>query len=225
MINVKPSGEILGARVEGLDLSQPLSPREFALIARALGEHGVLCFPEQTLRPAALKAFSAQFGTLEVNVAARWYQEADFPEVMVLSNMVENGRPIGLPDAGQDWHTDMSYSRTIGLATVLYAIRIPRRRGQVLGNTEFLNMHAAYDELPEPTKQRLQHATATHDFSKFWDMMRRERGSNRPPLSDEQRRQKPPVSHPLFLRHPITGRFVLYANPGYAVGIDGMAEA
>jgi len=77
MINVKPSGEILGARVEGLDLSQPLSPQEFALIARALGEHGVLCFPEQRLQPPALKAFSAQFGTLEVNVAARWYQEAD----------------------------------------------------------------------------------------------------------------------------------------------------
>jgi taurine dioxygenase len=223
MAEVKPSGKILGARIENLDLSRPLTGEDLSLIVKSLGAFGVLCFPGQSLESAALKAFSAQFGTLEVNVASSLYR-SDAPEVMVLSNMVENGVPIGLPDAGQDWHTDMSYSRTIALATVLYALRIPRRNGHVLGNTEFLNMHAAYDDLPEATKRRLQHATATHDFNKFWDMMRRERGSNRPPLSDEQRRQKPPVSHPLFLRHPITGRFVLYANPGYAVRIDGMAE-
>ena len=225
MINVKPSGEILGARVEGLDLSQPLSPQEFALIARALGEHGVLCFPEQRLQPPALKAFSAQFGTLEVNVAARWYQEADLPEVMILSNIVENGHPIGLPDAGQDWHTDMSYSKTIALASVLYARRIPRRDGRALGNTEFLSMHAAYADLPDEIKQRLRHATALHDFNKFWEMMRNEKGSQRAPLSEEQRRSKPPVSHPLFLRHPVTGRDVLYANPGYAVRIDDVPAA
>jgi taurine dioxygenase len=223
MAEVKPSGKILGARIEGLDLSQPLSSDDRSLIKKSLGAFGVLCFPGQRLETAGLKAFSAQFGTLEVNVASSLYR-SDAPEVMVLSNMVQDGRPIGLPDAGQDWHTDMSYSRTIGLATVLYGIRIPQRNGHVLGNTEFLNMHAAYDELPEAIKQRLRNATATHDFNKFWDMMRRERGSNRPALSDEQRRQKPPVSHPLFLRHPITGRFVLYANPGYAVRIDGMAE-
>jgi taurine dioxygenase len=225
MINVEPSGEILGARVEGLDLSRPLSPEEFALIVHSLGEHGVLCFPGQALQPAALKAFSAQFGTLEVNVAARWYQEPDLPEVMILSNIVENGRPLGLPDAGQDWHTDMSYSKTIALASVLYARRIPRRDGRTLGNTEFLNMHAAYADLPDEIKRRLQHATALHDFNKFWEMMRNEKGSQRAPLSEEQRRSKPPVSHPVFLQHPVTGRNVLYANPGYAVRIDDVPAA
>jgi len=181
MINVKPSGEILGARVEGLDLSQPLSPQEFALIARALGEHGVLCFPEQRLQPPALKAFSAQFGTLEVNVAARWYQEADLPEVMILSNIVENGHPIGLPDAGQDWHTDMSYRDVMGFVNVLYGIRIPRRHGVPLGGTEFSNMHAVYDALPADIRTRLADATATHNFEKFWEHMRRNRASERPP--------------------------------------------
>jgi taurine dioxygenase len=71
---------------------------------------------------------------------------------------------------------------------------------------------------------RLRHATAVHDFNKFWEMMRREKGSKRPPLTAEQRRQKPPVSHPVFLRHPVTKRFVLYANPGYTVRIDGIPE-
>jgi len=216
---VRPTGSILGARVEGLDLSQPLSGDDIAFIARNLGAYGVLCFPGQDLDAAALKAFGARFGSLEVNVAASLYA-SEFPEVMVLSNIVENGRPIGLPDAGQDWHTDMSYSRTIAFATILHALRIPRRNGHALGNTEFLNMHAAYADLPRAIKERLQHATARHDFNKFWEMMRREKGSNRPPLSDEQRRQKPPVSHPIFLRHPVTGRFVLYVNPGYAMCID-----
>jgi alpha-ketoglutarate-dependent taurine dioxygenase len=223
MPRVEPSNEILGARIEGLDLSKPLRRDDFALIVRAMATYGVVCFPGQDLEPAQLKAFSAQFGALEVNVAGS-FQEPGIPEVMILSNIVENGRPIGLPDAGQDWHTDMSYSRTIAYANVLYGMRIPYRDGRVLGDTEFLSMQAAYDDLPGEIKQRLQDATALHDFNKFWEMMRREKGSKRPPLTEAQRRQKPPVSHPVFLEHPISGRSVLYANPGYTVRIDGLPE-
>jgi taurine dioxygenase len=86
-------------------------------------------------------------------------------------------------------------------------------------------MHAAYDTLPPDLKERLAGATAVHDFNKFWEMMRREKGSKRPPLTEDQRRKKPPVSHPVFLTHPITGRKVLYADPGYTTRIEGMAEA
>ena len=60
---------------------------------------------------------------------------------------------------------------------------------------------------------------ATVDFNKFWEMMRREKGSRRPPLTEAQRKAKPPVSHPIFLTHPVTGRKSLYANPGYAMRI------
>ena len=223
MIHVTPSGRILGATIEGLDLSQPLSDQHFALVLRTLATHGVVCFPQQRLGAQQLKSFSQRFGKLEINVAGSFY-EPGMPEVMILSNIVENGRPIGLADAGQDWHTDMSYSKTIAFANVLYALRIPRRDRQPLGDTEFQNMQAAYDGLPDELKQRLKGATALHDFNRFWEMMRRERGSQRPPLTEEQRRQKPPVSHPVFLRHPISGRLVLYANPGYTVRIDGVPE-
>ena len=143
---------------------------------------------------------------------------------MILSNIVENGRPIGARDAGQDWHTDMSYSATIAFANVLYALQVPRRDGQPLGGTEFANMCAAYVELPDELKRRLDGMTVLHDFDKFWEMMRQRPGSLRPPLSDEQRRQKPPVSHPIFLTHPITGDKVLYANPGYAMRINELPE-
>jgi len=223
MTTVTPSGAILGARVDGIDLGRELSPQDFELILESLGRHGVLKFAAQQISTLQLKDFAARFGKLEINVANA-YQEPGIPEVMVLSNIVENGRPIGMADAGQDWHTDMSYSRTIAFANVLYGIRIPKRNGVALGATEFCSMHAAYEDLPEEIKQRLQGMTVLHDFNKFWEKMRREKGSKRPPLTEAQRRAKPPVSHPLFLTHPITGRKVLYANPGYSMRINELPE-
>ena len=223
MVNVTPSGEALGATVEGLDLSRPLASDAFQAVLRALGAHSVIRFPRQQLTGEQLKSFAAQFGELEINVANS-FQEPGHPEVMILSNIVEDGKPIGLADAGQDWHTDMSYSRTIAFGNVLYGLRIPQRDGKPLGSTDFCSMHAAYAGLPEDVKRRLEGKTVLHDFNKFWEMMRRERGSTRPPLTDAQRRAKPPVSHPIFLTHPLTGRRVLYCNPGYAMRINELPE-
>jgi len=220
---IVPSGEILGATVEGVDLSAPLPDDDFDLILRSLGEHGVLRFPSQSLDVDAQKAFAERFGSLEVNVAGT-FQEPGHPEVMILSNMVQDGRPVGFADAGQEWHTDMSYSKVIAMANVLYAIKVPRENGRALGATRFASMRAAYDGLPQEMKERLSGLTAVHDFEKFWENMRKTGGSERPPLSEEQRRRKPPVSHPVFLTHPITGRRVLYANPGYTVRINGLSR-
>jgi len=221
-MKVTTSGETLGATIEGLDLARPLSNEQFDAVLRALGRYGVVRFPRQELSGRQLADFSARFGKLEINVANA-FQEPGIPEVMILSNIVENGEPIGLADAGQDWHTDMSYSRTIALANVLYGVKIPRRGGKPLGATEFANMHAAYDGLPAEMKRDLEGMTVLHDFNKFWEMMR-SRGSPRPPLTEAQKKAKPPVSHPIFLTHPITGRRVLYANPGYSVRINELPQ-
>ena len=222
-MKIQASGKALGVRIDGIDLSRPISDGDLKLILRALGEHGVLCFPEQQLETAALVGFGKMFGELEINVANQFH-EPGFPEVMVLSNMTKDGRPMGLGDAGHGWHTDMSYSRDIALANVLYAIKVPARNGQPLGDTQFRNMHLAYEELPPEIKRRLTGRTATHDFAKFWDMMRSRPGSQRAALTPEQRAKRPPVSQPIFRVHPITGRAVLYCNPGYTVCIDGMDE-
>jgi taurine dioxygenase len=219
-----PTGRTLGAKIEGLDLSRPLEDEEVESVILALGRHGVVCFPHQKLTARQQKDFAARFGELEVNVASAPYQEPGLPEVMILSNVVKDGKPIGLADAGQDWHTDMSYSKTIAFANVLYALQVPRRNGKVLGDTEFSSMHAAYDGLPDELKKKLDGMTVLHDFNKFWEMMRREKGSKRPPLTEAQRKQKPPVSHPIFLEHPITRRKVLYANPGYSVRINELPQ-
>jgi taurine dioxygenase len=223
-MNIIPSGQALGARIEDIDLAEPLPDSDFRTLLRALGRHGVLCFPNQTFDTPQFAAFARRFGDLEINVA-NLYHEPDFPEIMILSNQVRpDGKAEGLNDAGQGWHTDMSYSKEIALANVLHAQAVPVRNGKPLGETQFRNMHAAYSELPDEIKHRIEGRTATHDFEKFWDMMRTRPGSRRAPLTAEQRRKKPPVSQPLVRIHPLTGRKVLYANPGYTMWIDGMDE-
>jgi taurine dioxygenase len=223
VVTITPNQNTLGAEVTDVDLAQSLSEGDFSAILKALSHHGVIWFPRQTIDAPALKAFSGRFGSLEINVA-NTHQEPGHPEVMILSNIKVDGKPIGLADAGQDWHTDMSYSKDIAFANVLYAIKVPRRNGQPLGNTEFADMYAAYDALPDDVRTRLAGATILHDFNKFWEEMRSRPGSTRPPLTEAQRRQKPPVSHPALLRHPISGRTALYANPGYAIRINGWPE-
>jgi taurine dioxygenase len=221
-MDIIPSGQTLGATIQGIDLANPLSDGDLRTLLRALGQHGVLCFPDQTLETPAFAAFGKRFGDLEVNVA-NMFHEPDFPEVMILSNQVRaDGKPVGLNDAGQGWHTDMSYSREIALANVLHAQAVPVRNGKSVGETQFRNMHAAYAELPEEMQARIEGRTATHDFEKFWEEMRKRPGSRRAALTEEQKRKKPPVSQPLVRVHPLTGRKVLYANPGYTMFIDGM---
>ncbi|MBN8927739.1 MAG: taurine dioxygenase [Rhodospirillales bacterium 69-11] len=221
-MQIVPSGQTLGARVEGIDLGTPLPDPDFRTLLRALGQYGVLCFPRQMLEVPHFAAFGRRFGDLEINVA-NLFHEPGFPEVMILSNMRgADGKPVGLNDAGQGWHTDMSYSKDIALANILHAQRVPMRNGKSVGETQFRNMHAAYDELPDSLKDRLEGRTATHDFEKFWEVMRLRPGSGRKPLTEEQKRRKPPVSQPLVRTHPITGRKILYANPGYTMWIDDM---
>ena len=223
MLTIERGDASLGAKVTGVDLARPLSESDFAAVLRALGEHGVLCFPNQPIDAAALRRFSARFGELQVISSAKGRTEPAMPEVSILSNVIENGRLIGIPDAGQDWHTDMTYNRVVGFVNVLVAHKVPVRDGRVLGATEFANTQAAYEGLPERIKQKLADATATHDWNNFHELMR-SKGSKRPALTDEQRRERPPVSHPLFLTHPITGRKVIYVNPGFTVKINELDD-
>jgi alpha-ketoglutarate-dependent taurine dioxygenase len=223
MLSIEPTGAVLGATVRGLDVKRA-DERELAEILLALGRHGVLHFPDQQLDMGDLRRFSERFGEVQGPSSAPEVAKDIYAHVGTLSNVKEGGKYIGLPDAGQDWHTDMSYRDVMGFVNVLYGIRIPRRNGAPLGGTEFSNMHAAYDALPDDIKTRLANATATHDFEKFWEHMRRHKGSTRPPMTAEQRRRRPPVVHPLFLDHPITARKVLYANPGYTVRINELSE-
>jgi taurine dioxygenase len=225
MLKIEPGVASLGARATGVDLARPLSGDDFAAVVRALADYGVVCFPNQPIEAAALRAFSSRFGGLQgMSSGNKDRCEPGFPEVSILSNVIENGRPIGIPDAGQDWHTDMTYNRVMGYVNVLVAKKVPVRDGKVLGATEFTDTQAAFEDLPPEVKAQLADATATHDWNKFHEVMRA-KGSARPALTDAQRRERPPVSHPVFLAHPVSGRKVIYVNPGFTVGIDGLAPA
>jgi taurine dioxygenase len=221
---IEPTGAVLGATVTGIDLGQPLSRTDFGRILLGLGRYGVLRFPDQHLDLGALKRFAEQFGEIQGSATRDRDPTREYPEIDILSNLKEDGKYIGSPDAGQDWHTDMTYRDCAGFVNVLYGIRIPHRNGKPLGGTEFSNMHAAYDDLPAEIKTRLDGMTATHNIEKFWEHMRQNRGSQRPPMTEEQRRRRPPVTHPVFLTHPITGRKVLYCNPGFTVRINELSE-
>src|SRR4051794_31111568 len=219
MLSIEPTGAILGATVHGID-ARAINDDQFARILLALGRHGVLRFPDQQLDMGDLRRFSERFGDIQGASIA----ENDAAHVGTLSNLKEDGKYIGSPDAGQDWHTDMSYRDVMGFVNVLYGIRIPLRNGKPLGGTEFANMRAAYDALPEEIKTRLDGMTVTHDFEKFWENMRQNHASGRPAMTEEQRRRRPPVVHPLFLTHPITRKKVLYCNIGYAVRINELSD-
>ena len=225
MLTIEPTGGVLGATVRGIDVAQPMDERAFGQILLALGRYGVLRFPDQHLDMGALRQFSERFGEIQgPSAGTPDVAKENYAHVGTLSNLKEDGKYIGLPDAGQDWHTDMSYRDVMGFVNVLYGIRIPRRDGKPLGGTEFANMHMAYEALPADIKTRFADATATHNFEKFWEHMRRDKASTRPPMTDAQRRNRPPVVHPLFLTHPITGKKVLYCNPGYTTLINGLPE-
>ena len=219
MLKIEPGNDILGAKVTGVDLAHPLTEADHARVVQALGQYGVLCFPNQPIEAKALRTFSSRFG--ELQVLSR-NSEPGMPEVSILSNVVENGRYIGTPDAGQDWHTDMTYNRVAGFVNVLVAHKVPVRDGKPLGGTDFTNTQAAYHDLPAAIKTKLANATALHDWNNFHEIML-SKGSKRPPLSEEERRKRPPVSHPVFLIHPISGRKVIYVNPGFAVRINELA--
>jgi taurine dioxygenase len=199
MLAIEPTGAVLGATARGIDLAHPLSERDFAQILLALGNYGVLRLPDQHLDLGALKRFSEQFGEIQGPATRGRDSTQEYPEIDILSNLKEDGHYIGSPDAGQDWHTDMTYREVPGFVNVLYGIRIPHRDGRPLGGTEFSNMHAAYEALPADIKTRLDGMTATHNIEKFWENMRRVHNSPRPPMTDEQRRRRPPVTHPVFL--------------------------
>jgi len=117
-MRIEPSGQILGATVTDIDIGAALTPADFAAVLQGLGRHGVLHFPGQRLTAAALRDFSQRFGRIQATLTGR-HHEPGMPEVGILSNIIENGEPIGITDAGQDWHTDMSYNPTIGFLNEL----------------------------------------------------------------------------------------------------------
>lgn len=205
----------LGAEIIGLDLSRPLDDETFAAVRHAfLASDGVAVFRDQRITPQQHIDFSRRFGPLMIHVLAQ-YLLPGHPEILKVSNVIENGKPVGLGDAGRYWHSDLSYVAQPSLGSMLHAQELPEEGGDTL----FVNMYAAYEALPTDIKQRLEGLQAAHSYEHSYDKFK---GSAfRPPLTAEQKAQVKEVVHPVVRTHPETGRKALFVNEGFTSRIVG----
>ena len=218
MLDTRPLSPGFGLEASGIDLSQPLSDTAFADLEPTFFAGQVLVLRNQSLTPAQYVAFARRFGPPEPHVIDQFHHPAD-PNILILSNRKKDGQPIGLADAGTYFHTDYSYLQVPARATMLYSIEVPRSGGHTL----FANQYAAYDELPESMKRRIEGLVAIHHYGnrKVPDEMSRTAAS---PLTSEQKAKMPLITHPIVRPHPVTGRKALYAVSGSSYGIVGMRE-
>jgi taurine dioxygenase len=214
-IEVVPTGAALGAEIRGVDLSQPLGDNVFALIEQAFDEHGVIFFREQRVTPPQQVAFSRRFGEIDYNVFGERWSVPGSPEIVVVSNVTEDEKPIGVRRAGENWHSDMCYTTRPPRATMLYAHEVPDLHELPLGDTEFASAAAAWEALPQAMRQFLDGRRATFDFTG------RKRALT-PTQSEIDR--NPPVRHPIARTHPRTGRKCLYIMRDDCTGIEGVAD-
>ena len=198
------------AEVVGADLRNHDDEAQFDALKAAHLAHGVIVIRDQNLTPDDQIAFSRRFGPLAVHVLADQLLEG-YPEILLVSNRTEDGKYVGLPDAGRFWHTDQSYEEKPALGSLLYAIEIPADGS---GDTWFCDMTSAYETLPGEMKQRLDGLRAMHIYN---------HGHENFSLSDEQRDRLPGYDHPLVRTHPETGRKALYLGGKlmkYIVGLE-----
>ncbi len=218
-LRINEFDEVLGAEAVGIDLREPPSDREFQVLKDAFERRSVLVIrDQQDLDPASHIEFSQRFGPLEIHVQRKFLLEGH-PEILIVSNVIGPNGPIGLVDAGHYWHSDLSYRPEPSLASLLHARVLPEEGGDTL----FGGMHAAYDALPEATKDRIDRLDAVHSYE-YRNAIQRARSTLRPGLDAAQAQSVPPVVHPVVRVHPATGRKALFVNEGFTSHIVGLEE-
>ena len=220
MLSARRTGNTMGAELSGADLSQPIGEAGFSEIQKQFLQHQVVVFRDQKLTAPQFLSFSRHFGSAEPHVLDQFHHPDD-PDILVLSNVLRDGVPLGLADGGTYWHSDYSYLAIPARATLLYSIQVPK----VGGNTLFADQVAAYADLPQSMKMRIDKLVAIHHYGNRDDMDLKSRTVALPP--DERQKQVRGIRnipHPLVRRHPLTGTKVLYAVSGTSLGIEGMPE-
>jgi alpha-ketoglutarate-dependent taurine dioxygenase len=209
---ITPLTDHTGVEVVGLDFTKPIDTEDRVILQRAFAEHHVLVMRDQHFDPDQFKSAVQLFGELQPHDKKERHVPGH-PGVDYVSNdEIENGRRI-IP--GETFHTDHSNHPQPPKATTLFAVELPSTGG----DTQYVNMHDAYDDLPEATKHRIDGLKAVHVFlSKY---------SPRPigRITDESRTKLPPPGvHPLVRKHPENGRKALFLNPVRIESIVGMED-
>ena len=222
MISARQTGAPLGAEILGVDLSQELDKSTVDRINALWLEHEVVFFRNQKLSPEQHIRFSESLGDVEVHVR-RDCCKPGYPKLFIVSNIFENGKPIGAGDAGTVWHSDGCCVEKPSRGSLLYAKLVPQNNGITLGDTMFSSMTKAYEGLAEEMKTRLNGGKAINSYIKGYSRPRSTGAI--PPLTEEQKRKVPDRQVPVVRRHPFTGKPCLFVNEGYTTGIVGVSEA
>ena len=212
-LKINKLSDIAGAEITNLDLKLPIKLETYEAIISAFLEHHVLVFRNQKLSKEEQVKFTKQFGELEEHVG-RLPDGNRYPVVHTVTNLDPvTGRPTTAPHTHGNyfWHTDKSYHTIPSLMTILFAVDVPSTGGDTL----FCNMHAAYDALSKNEKEALIGLKAIHS----WEASRLNTGNT--PASEEQKRERPPVNHPIIRAHPETNKKSLYLgmHVGHIFGI------
>jgi taurine dioxygenase len=215
---VHPFDAPLGAEIVGLDLGRTVDDAAFSRIHRAHLDHHVLVFRDQRITPSQQVAFSRRFGPLQIHVL-RQFQLAGNPEILIVSNIREEGKPVGLGDAGRLWHSDLSYKERPSLGSMLHAQELPEEGGDTL----FANMHLAWDTLPAGLKRIVEGRKAEHSYLANYAELQR-RSPWRPELTAAQIAEVAPVLHPVVRTHPETGRRALFVSEHFTTRIEGLPD-
>jgi len=211
-LTLEPITPALGAVVRGVDLSQPLDAAAFAAVEAALLEHQVLFFRDQDITQAQQRDFAARFGPLHVHPI---YPHSDeFAEIMILDTDLNDLADNAL------WHSDVSFSETPPLGSVLAARVLP----ELGGDTLWASATAAYAALPEPIKQLLAGLTATHDLAKSFPAERFGADPEARAQLERAKQNNPPVTHPIVRTHPVTGLKAIYVSEGFTTHINGLPQ-
>src|SRR5579859_3000461 len=211
-IEIRPINGRFGAENIGLDLSHDLPEAEFRRIEQAWFDASFLVFRDLVMTPGQHIAFTRRFGPLHIMTPLH-YNHPDHPEVMVLTNLEDRGKPLGIRRAGMGWHSDGEDKRLPNAGSFLYAHVVPPEGGDTL----FADTYAAYETLPDTMKQRISGKRAR--FSRV--DMHHVHYPHEPALTDQQKRERPDVYHPLVRTHPRSARRSLYIGR-WARDVEGM---
>ena len=207
-----------GTEAPGVDLRNPLSDEAWRDLERAFYEHQVLALRAQDITASQFVAFAKRIGPPQPHVIDQFHHPED-PNILILSNVKKDGQPTGLQDAGSYFHTDYSYLAVPARATTLYSRVVPKAGGDTL----FANQQAAYDDLPQAMKKRIEPLYAVHHYGNRNDLDEKSR-TVASVLTDEQKARMPLITHKVARPHPVTGRVSLYAVSGSSFGIVGMPD-
>lgn len=216
-MQINPLAAPLGAEITGVGLTRPLDEVTVAKLRKAWLEYLVLIFPEQAIDDPQLLQFTRNFGELDPPGPNPYGAPflTDFPEINVISNVMEKGLPIGNLGSGEAvWHADMTYVDKPPNGAILHALEIPPDGG----DTYFANMYAAYEELPADLRSRIEGKSAIHDATyNSAGMMRKGYKEVTDP------RHAPGAHHPLVRVHPESGRTCLFLGRrrnSYILGLE-----